>query len=297
MTNQGTLQSNSGTILNISGSTFQNSELVKVLDGGQLLISSASYTNNDTIEINGPTGTATIEGTVVSGTKVALSATELGGLYNFRNRDLSPTLGRWMSQDPTQYEDGQNVYLYEHSNTINHQDPTGTTDVSMSIKTEIRPPHAQPGVKSIQSARVNESGIIVPGSVREYTGNTAVYIPGTIFSNPIMIARVEGVRSHFLIEVSGSNPYIHVHFRGQTASFAAFLLPIKYDIDFDLDFCSETGSVSGTRTMYPSYSIHAEGKTVADFPQPTIPDKNIPNLLALAFDIDFGPIEFPITNP
>ena len=45
------------------------------------------------------------------------------GLYNFRNRDLSPTLGRWMEQDPVGYSAGDNnLYGDEGS------DPTTTTD-------------------------------------------------------------------------------------------------------------------------------------------------------------------------
>jgi len=34
------------------------------------------------------------------------------GLYYFRNRDLSSTMGKWMQQDPTGYADGLNLYLY-----------------------------------------------------------------------------------------------------------------------------------------------------------------------------------------
>jgi RHS repeat-associated protein len=34
------------------------------------------------------------------------------GFYNFRNRDYSPTLGRWMQPDPLGYVDGLNRYVY-----------------------------------------------------------------------------------------------------------------------------------------------------------------------------------------
>jgi RHS repeat-associated protein len=44
------------------------------------------------------------------------------GLYNFRNRDLSPTLGRWLEQDPVRYAAGGNLYEVEGS------EPTILTD-------------------------------------------------------------------------------------------------------------------------------------------------------------------------
>ncbi len=47
------------------------------------------------------------------------------GLYNFRYRDYSPTLGRWMQQDPTQYGDGLNLYDYEKSQPVSAADPLG----------------------------------------------------------------------------------------------------------------------------------------------------------------------------
>ncbi|MCL4852622.1 MAG: RHS repeat-associated core domain-containing protein, partial [Bryobacteraceae bacterium] len=48
-------------------------------------------------------------------------------LYNFRNRDFSATLGRWLQQDPLGYVDGVNLYQYVLSRPINATDPTGLT--------------------------------------------------------------------------------------------------------------------------------------------------------------------------
>jgi RHS repeat-associated protein len=47
------------------------------------------------------------------------------GLYLFRHRDYSPTLGRWMQQDPLGYVDGMNLYQDERSNPLYRVDPTG----------------------------------------------------------------------------------------------------------------------------------------------------------------------------
>ncbi len=48
------------------------------------------------------------------------------GLYSFRNRDLSPTLGRWMEQDPIGYAAGDdNLYQEEGNSPTNGTDPLG----------------------------------------------------------------------------------------------------------------------------------------------------------------------------
>jgi RHS repeat-associated protein len=48
-------------------------------------------------------------------------------LYGFRNRDLSPSLGRWIEQDPIGYVDGMDLYQLEEGAPLNHLDPFGLT--------------------------------------------------------------------------------------------------------------------------------------------------------------------------
>lgn len=48
----------------------------------------------------------------------------VAGLYHFRHRDLSPTLGRWMQQD-FGYFDSSNLYQAFNSNTRSYVDPLG----------------------------------------------------------------------------------------------------------------------------------------------------------------------------
>jgi RHS repeat-associated protein len=51
---------------------------------------------------------------------------DLSGLYYFRNRDLSPTLGRWMEEDPTGYVGGSsNLYDLEQARPTSLLDPSG----------------------------------------------------------------------------------------------------------------------------------------------------------------------------
>jgi RHS repeat-associated protein len=61
------------------------------------------------------------------------------GLYHFRHRDYSPTLGRWLQQDPAGYVDGTNLYQAERSNPVTATDPQGLNEVDDWCGTRVRP--------------------------------------------------------------------------------------------------------------------------------------------------------------
>ena len=49
------------------------------------------------------------------------------GVYHYKARAYSPTLGRFLQTDPTGYDDGLNWYAYVGNDPLNRGDPTGTT--------------------------------------------------------------------------------------------------------------------------------------------------------------------------
>jgi RHS repeat-associated protein len=88
------------------------------------------------------------------------------GLYSFRHREYSPTLGRWTTMDPIGFEGGDyNVYRYIYNNCINYADPSGLWGTWVTIGTS-----------------KNQFGFI---DYQQMRGNRVDYVAGTgRWSNP-----------------------------------------------------------------------------------------------------------------
>ena len=56
------------------------------------------------------------------------------GLFYFRNRDYSPTLGRWVTMDPIGYQSGTNLYNALYNNPVVRIDFTGLEPPILEIK-------------------------------------------------------------------------------------------------------------------------------------------------------------------
>ena len=55
------------------------------------------------------------------------------GLYHYKARFYSPTLGRFLQTDPIGYGDGMNVYNYVGGDPVNFTDPLGLADIGPTI--------------------------------------------------------------------------------------------------------------------------------------------------------------------
>jgi RHS repeat-associated protein len=60
--------------------------------------------------------------------ETAGSPAEPSGLYYYRARTYSPTLGRFLQPDPIGYAGGTNLYAYVHNDPLNRTDPFGLCD-------------------------------------------------------------------------------------------------------------------------------------------------------------------------
>ncbi len=68
-----------------------------------------------------PTGTQPISDYLYQG----MTLDAVTGLYYARNRNYSPSIGVWISQDPLQYVNGANTYQMEVSGPVGSVDPSG----------------------------------------------------------------------------------------------------------------------------------------------------------------------------
>lgn len=58
---------------------------------------------------------------------------EVGGLNLFTHRFYNPSLGRWLTKDPSGFVDGLNLYAYVHNNPFYYSDPDGQFAIAVPI--------------------------------------------------------------------------------------------------------------------------------------------------------------------
>ena len=75
---------------------------------------------------------------------------EPSGLYYYRARMYSPTLGRFMQPDPIGYQGGVHLYAYVGNDPLNRIDPSGlmASDLFAAVANSIIPPREN-GISSI----------------------------------------------------------------------------------------------------------------------------------------------------
>jgi RHS repeat-associated protein len=93
------------------------------------------------------------------------------GLYDERARDYSPSLGRWMEQDPAQFINGANMYQFVNSSPVGNVDAQGLAGAAVTGSAVPAPP-STPGTSP---AKPPGSGTVGAGAT---TGSVPTGLPG-----------------------------------------------------------------------------------------------------------------------
>ncbi|WP_271065628.1 RHS repeat-associated core domain-containing protein [Caulobacter sp. NIBR1757] len=99
------------------------------------------------------------------------------GLYHFKARAYSPALGRFMQPDPIGYDDGPNMYSYVSNSPFESADPTGTSEVEITLTPTVRPARRGPPIRGMKArerftsrARTADTTVTIirPGGIRTF---------------------------------------------------------------------------------------------------------------------------------
>ncbi len=85
------------------------------------------------------------------------------GQYYERNRDYSPSLGRWMEQDPAQYINGANTYQFVDSSPVGNVDAEGTSWFTWSEGGWTHTSSGNPATATVTPANVPSSAAASAG--------------------------------------------------------------------------------------------------------------------------------------
>jgi len=224
------------------------------------------------------------------------------GFYNLRARWMNPAIGRFQSMDTyegnTEEPLSLHKYTFGSNDPIDRIDPSGNQDFVgeiglemnlnivggdypkvtkpasllktqyFEVKTEIRPPAFQAGVKTDDTVAVDgEDGLILQD--KQLIGATNIGVP------------IKGLGRLWETSAGGNGNY-DLHFEGQAQSiafaFTAFWMTIDYSFDIQYSALTNTGHLKGRHDGYPSYEVWVNGDKKYDFPQTNILTLGLKNI-------------------
>ncbi|CAG4927206.1 RHS repeat-associated core domain-containing protein [Paraburkholderia gardini] len=101
------------------------------------------------------------------------------GLYYYKARMYSPTLGRFLQTDPVGTADDLNLYAYVKNNPINFTDPTGMMAASGFASTSSAPPVAvsAPVQVAVSTPKLDAPTFSTPTVAPSLAGQPVQYVP------------------------------------------------------------------------------------------------------------------------